>query len=160
MVATNAAPLGPYRGAGRPEAIYLLESLIEKAARSTGIDRVELRRRNLIPASAMPYKAPSGQTYDSGDFGLMLEKALALADWKGFTERRKDSERAGSLRGIGLCCFLEVAGGSPLAEVADLRFGEDGSVVLRTGAQAMGQGQLTTLPLMLSSALQVDAKRI
>jgi carbon-monoxide dehydrogenase large subunit len=160
MVLTNAAPLGPYRGAGRPEAIYLLESLIEKAARETGIDRVELRRRNLIPAAAMPYKAPSGQAYDSGEFESVLDKALALADWRGFAERRKSSERAGKLRGIGLCCFLEVAGGSPLAEVADLRFGEDGSIVLRTGAQAMGQGQLTTLPLMLSGVLQIDVKRI
>lgn len=160
MVLTNAAPLGPYRGAGRPEAIYLLESLIERAARATGIDRVELRRRNLIPASAMPYKAPSGQTYDSGDFAPMLEKVLELSDWKGFPERRAESERRGRLRGIGMCFFLEVAGGSPLTETADLRFGEDGSIVLRTGTQAMGQGQLTTLPLMLSRLLEVDVSRI
>ena len=159
-VLTNAAPLGPYRGAGRPEAIYLLESLIERAALATGIDRVELRRRNLVPASAMPYKAPSGQTYDSGEFEAVLDKALALADWKGFAARRERSESAGRLRGIGLCCFLEVAGGSPLSEIADLRFDADGSIVLRTGAQAMGQGQLTTLPLMLARLLQVDRSRI
>jgi carbon-monoxide dehydrogenase large subunit len=160
MVLTNAAPLGPYRGAGRPEAIYLLESLIERAARETGIDRVELRRRNLVPASAMPYKAPSGQTYDSGDFHRVLEKALELADWRGFPGRRTASERSGKLRGIGLCCFLEVAGGSPLSESADLRFAGDGSITLRTGAQAMGQGQLTTLPLMLARLLEVDVARI
>jgi aerobic carbon-monoxide dehydrogenase large subunit len=160
MVATNAAPLGPYRGAGRPEAIYLLESLIERAARASGIDRVELRRRNLIPASAMPYKAPSGQTYDSGDFAAVLEKTLGLADWRGFPGRRAKSQQAGKLRGIGICCFLEVAGGSPLSEVADLRFTEDGSVVLRTGAQAMGQGQITTLPLMLAKLLEIDVGRV
>ena len=160
MVLTNAAPLGPYRGAGRPEAIYLVESLIERAARETGIDRVELRRRNLVPASAMPYKAPSGQVYDSGDFHRVLEKALELADWRGFPGRRTASERSGKLRGIGLCCFLEVAGGSPLSESADLRFAGDGSITLRTGAQAMGQGQLTTLPLMLARLLEVDVARI
>lgn len=160
MVLTNAAPLGPYRGAGRPEAIYLVERLIEEAARATKIDRVELRRRNLIPPSAMPYLAPSGQTYDSGEFEAVLDKALVLADWKGFPARRKASAAAGKLRGIGLCCFLEVAGGSPLNETADLRFDADGIAVLRTGAQAMGQGQMTTLPLILARQLQVDVSRV
>ncbi len=160
MVLTNAAPLGPYRGAGRPEAIYLVERLIDEAARATGIDRVELRRRNLIPPSAMPYRAPSGQAYDSGEFEAVLDKALALADWKGFAARRKASESEGRLRGIGVCCFLEVAGGAPLSEVADLRFEPDGTAILRTGAQAMGQGQMTTLPLILSKQLQIDPARI
>jgi aerobic carbon-monoxide dehydrogenase large subunit len=160
MVLTNAAPLGPYRGAGRPEAIYLVERLIEEASRATGIDRVELRRRNLIPPSAMPYQAPSGQTYDSGEFEAVLDKALALSDWQGFAARRKLSEARGRLRGIGLACFLEVAGGAPLTETADLRFEADGGAVLRTGAQAMGQGQLTTLPLILSKQLQIDPARI
>ena len=118
MILTNASPLGPYRGAGRPEAIYLVERLIEEAARATGIDRVELRRRNLIPPEAMPYAAPSGQTYDSGEFEAVLDKALALADWGGFAARRAQTEREGRLRGIGLCCFLEVSGGAPLTETA------------------------------------------
>jgi carbon-monoxide dehydrogenase large subunit len=156
VVLTNASPLGPYRGAGRPEAIYLVERLIDRAAIATGLDRIEIRRRNLIPASAMPYRAPSGQTYDSGEFEIVLDKATALADWPGFEKRRALSRQRGRLRGIGLCCFLEVAGGSPLSEVADLRFESDGSVVLRTGAQAMGQGQMTTLPLILSRLLGVD----
>ena len=160
MLLTNAAPLGPYRGAGRPEAIYLLERLIDKAARETGIDRVALRRRNLIPPAAMPYKAATGQTYDSGEFEAVLDKALALADWDGFAARRARSQAAGRLRGIGLSCFLEVAGGSPLSEPADLRFEADGSVVLRTGAQAMGQGQLTTLPLILARQLGIDVGRV
>ncbi len=160
MVLTNAAPLGPYRGAGRPEAIYLVERLIDEAARATGIERVELRRRNLIPVSAMPYKAPSGQTYDSGEFEAVLDKALALADWQGFAARRKAAAAHGRLRGIGVCCFLEVAGGAPLNESADLRFDADGTAVLRTGAQAMGQGQMTTLPLILAQQLQIDVSRI
>ncbi|HET9734517.1 MAG TPA: xanthine dehydrogenase family protein molybdopterin-binding subunit [Burkholderiales bacterium] len=160
MALTNAAPLGPYRGAGRPEAIYLVERLIDEAARATGIDRVELRRRNLIPPTAMPYAAPSGQTYDSGEFEAVLDKALALADWKGFPARRKASAATGRLRGIGVCCFLEVAGGSPLNETADLRFEADGTAVLRTGAQAMGQGQMTTLPLILAKQLQLDVRRV
>jgi len=160
MVLTHAAPLGPYRGAGRPEAIYLVERLIDEAARATKIDRVELRRRNLIPPSAMPYKAPSGQAYDSGEFEAVLDKALALSDWKGFPARREASAAAGRLRGIGLACFLEVAGGAPLTETADLRFAADGTAVLRTGAQAMGQGQMTTLPLILSQQLQVDVAKI
>ncbi len=160
MVLTNAAPLGPYRGAGRPEAIYLVERLIDEAARATGIERVELRRRNLIPVSAMPYKAPSGQTYDSGEFEAVLDKALALADWQGFAARRKAAAANGRLRGIGVCCFLEVAGGAPLNESADLRFDPDGTAVLRTGAQAMGQGQMTTLPLILAQQLQIDVSRI
>jgi len=156
VVLTNASPLGPYRGAGRPEAIYLLERLIDRAAIAVGLDRIEIRRKNLIPASAMPYIAPSGQTYDSGEFETILDKATALADWPGFAKRRAQSRKRGRLRGIGLCCFLEVAGGSPLAEIADLRFEPDGSVVLRTGAQAMGQGQMTTLPLILSRLLKID----
>jgi carbon-monoxide dehydrogenase large subunit len=137
-----------------------VERLIEQAARKTGIDRVALRRRNLVPRSAMPYKAPSGQTYDSGEFEAVLDKALALADWPGFPARKALAERRGRLRGIGVCCFLEVAGGSPLSETADVRFEADGRIVVRTGAQAMGQGQLTTLPLILARLLQVEAARI
>ena len=143
MVLTNTAPLGPYRGAGRPEAIYLIERLIDGAARRMGIDRVSLRRRNLIPPKAMPYKTPNGPIYDSGEFEAAMDKALALADWKGFDKRRAASRRNGRLRGIGMCCFLEVAGGI-LNEKADLRF-EDGKAAIRLGVQAMGQGHLSTL---------------
>jgi carbon-monoxide dehydrogenase large subunit len=159
MVLTNAAPLGPYRGAGRPEAIYLIERLIDAAARAMSIDRVELRRRNLIPASAMPYRAPNGPVYDSGEFEAVMDKALALADWRGFQARRAASERAGRLRGIGLCCFLEVAGGI-LDETVDLRFEQDGRVTLRTGVQAMGQGHLSTLPLIVARRLGVDVSAV
>src|SRR6185295_3699652 len=88
---TNAAPLGPYRGAGRPEALYLLERLIDRAAAATGLDRVELRRRNLIPAAAMPYRTPNGPVYDSGEFEAIMDEALALGDWRGFPGRRAAS---------------------------------------------------------------------
>jgi len=153
MIFTNAMPLGPYRGAGRPEAIYLVERLIDLAARATGIDRVSLRRKNLVPAAAMPYKAPNSPIYDSGEFEAVLDKALALADWNGFAARRAASARAGRLRGLGLCCFLEVAGGSPLQDTADLRFAADGKVSLRIGAQPLGQGHLTTFPPIVAARL-------
>jgi carbon-monoxide dehydrogenase large subunit len=159
MVLTNAAPLGPYRGAGRPEALYLIERLIDSAARAMGIDRVELRRRNFIRPSAMPYRAANGPEYDSGEFEAVMDKALALADWKGFPERRAASERAGKLRGIGLGCFLEVAGGI-LDETVDLRFEPDGTVALRTGVQAMGQGHLSVFPRLLAARLGVDVSAI
>ncbi|HUF93851.1 MAG TPA: xanthine dehydrogenase family protein molybdopterin-binding subunit, partial [Candidatus Limnocylindria bacterium] len=155
MALTNAAPLGPYRGAGRPEALYVVERLLDGAARSMGIDRVELRRRNLIPPAAMPYRAANGQVYDSGEFEAVMDKALALADWKGFADRRAASERAGRLRGIGLACFLEVAGGI-LDETVDMRFEADGTVALRTGVQAMGQGHLSTYPRLVAARLGVD----
>jgi carbon-monoxide dehydrogenase large subunit len=159
MVLTNAVPLGPYRGAGRPEAIYLIERLIDKAAQAIGIDRGELRRRNLIPSSAMPYKTPNGPIYDSGEFQPILEKAQALADWNGFPKRRQTSERNGKLRGIGIGCFLEVAGGI-LDETVDLRFEPDGKVALRTGVQAMGQGHLSTFVPLLARRLGIDSAAV
>jgi carbon-monoxide dehydrogenase large subunit len=159
MVLTNTAPLGPYRGAGRPEAIILIERLLDAAARATGVDRIELRRRNLIPRTAMPYRTANGQVYDSGEFEAVLDKALALADWTGFPARRAASARAGRLRGIGLCCFLEVAGGI-LDETVDLRFEADGTVALRTGVQAMGQGHLSTYPPLVAARLGIDPLRV
>jgi len=154
---TNAAPLGPYRGAGRPEALYVIERLIDQAA--VGIDRVELRRRNLIPSAAMPYRTPNGPVYDSGEFETVLDRALALADWTGFPARRAASERAGRLRGIGLGCFLEVAGGI-LDETVDLRFGADGTAALHTGAQPMGQGHLSTFPRVIAARLGIDPSAV
>jgi aerobic carbon-monoxide dehydrogenase large subunit len=155
VVLTNAAPVGPYRGAGRPEAIYIIERLIDGAARAMNIDRAELRRRNMIPPSAMPYKTPNGPIYDSGDFAAVLDKALANAEWDTFPARRAASERAGKLRGIGIGCFLEVAGGI-LEEIVGLRFEEDGKVAVRTGVQAMGQGHLSTFTALVAARLGVD----
>jgi carbon-monoxide dehydrogenase large subunit len=159
MVFTNAAPLGPYRGAGRPEAIYLIERLIDGAARKMGIDRASLRRRNFIPRSAMPYRTPNGPVYDSGEFEAIMDRATELADWRGFNKRRAASRRNGKLRGIGMCCFLEVAGGI-LNEKADLRFEADGSAAIRLGVQAMGQGHLSTLPGIVAKRLGIDVKSV
>jgi aerobic carbon-monoxide dehydrogenase large subunit len=159
MVFTNAAPLGPYRGAGRPEAIYLIERLIDGAARKLGIDRASLRRRNFIPPKAMPYKTPNGPIYDSGEFKAVMDKALAAADWAGFAKRRAASRKAGKLRGIGMCCFLEVAGGI-LNEKADLRFEADGTAAVRLGAQAMGQGHLSTFPRIIARKLGIDVAAV
>lgn len=159
IVLTNAAPLGPYRGAGRPEAIYLIESLIDGAARAMGIDRITLRRLNFIPPEAMPYQTPNGPIYDTGEFEAIMDKALALADAAGFAKRQKASRKAGKLRGIGLCCFLEVAGGI-LNEQADLRFDEDGTVAIRLGVQAMGQGHLSTLPRVVANRLGIDISQV
>ncbi len=159
LVFTNAAPLGPYRGAGRPEAIYVIERLLDGAARRLGIDRAELRRRNFIPASAMPYRTANGPIYDSGEFEAAMDKALRLADWSGFAARRTASQQKGLLRGIGLCCFLEVAGGI-LNEKADLRFEADGTAAIRLGVQAMGQGHLSTLPGVVARRLGIDVRKV
>lgn len=155
VVLTNAAPMGPYRGAGRPEALYLIESLIDRAARAMDIDRAALRRRNMIAPAAMPYKTPIGPIYDSGDFAAILDKALAKAEWQTFPARRAASERAGNLRGIGIGCFLEVAGGI-LEETVDLRFEEGGKVAVRTGVQAMGQGHLSTFVSLVAKRLGIE----
>jgi aerobic carbon-monoxide dehydrogenase large subunit len=159
LVLTNAAPLGPYRGAGRPEAIYLIERLIDNAAPKLGIDRIALRRRNFIPRDAMPYKTAVGMIYDSGDFEAAMDKALQIADWNGFKARRRQSEKNGRLRGIGICCFLEIAGGI-LNEKADLRFAADGKAEIRVGVQAIGQGHLTTLPRIIAAKLGIPIEKV
>ena len=159
LVFTHTMPHGPYRGAGRPEAIYMIERLLDKAAPSLGLDRVELRRRNLVPASAMPYHAANAMVYDSGDFESLLNQALELSRWSSFEERRQQSTSQGRLRGIGLCCFLEVAGGI-LEEPADLRFNANGTVSLHMGAQAMGQGHQSTYPQLIAQRLGIDISQV
>ena len=156
---THAMPHGPYRGAGRPEAIYLVERLLDQAAPRLGLDRVELRRRNLVPASAMPYAAANAMVYDSGEFEAVLDRALAVSDWSGFEQRRQQSVAQGRLRGIGLCCFLEVAGGI-LEEPVDLRFHADGTVSLHMGAQAIGQGHQSTYPALIAQRLGIPASQV
>jgi carbon-monoxide dehydrogenase large subunit len=159
LVFTNVMPHGPYRGAGRPEAIYMIERLLDKASESLKMDRVELRRRNLIPATDMPYIAPNGQIYDSGEFEAVMDKAIALSEWEGFEARRIIANQQGKLRGIGMCCFLEVAGGI-LEEPADLRFSEDGVVSIHLGAQDIGQGHLSTYPALIARRLGIDIGKI
>ena len=154
MVLTNAAPLGPYRGAGRPEAIIMVERLLDLGAKTCRLDRTEIRRRNLIPVSKIPYETPVGQIYDSGEFEAVLDRALVLADWDGFPNRRAESEANGKIRGIGVCCFLEIAGGI-LNEPASFNV-QDGKAVLRLGVQEMGQGHLTTYTNLIAKHLGIN----
>ena len=135
-VMTNAAPIGPYRGAGREQASYIVERLVDEAARQMKIDRVELRRRNLIPASAIPYKTPSGRLYDSGEFEAVMDKALRLSDWHGFAARAKASAERGLIRGQGIANFLECVGGS-WHEGSHIRFTNDGRVLLASPRNRM-----------------------
>ena len=141
-VFTHTAPLAPYRGNGRPEAIYFLERLVDDAARELGVDRVELRRKNLIPSSAMPYKTSIQFTYDCGEFEKGLDKALVLSDYKNFPERRKQSQTRGKLRGIGLANAIERAA-APGIEYAEIRFEPGGSATLMVGTKSQGQGHET-----------------
>jgi carbon-monoxide dehydrogenase large subunit len=156
---TNTVPTAPYRGAGRPEANYLLERLVEEAARITGIAPDQIRRRNLIPPSAIPYKTPVGTTYDSGDFPAALEKVFGLATHADFPKRRRDAAQRGRLRGIGISCFLEHAGGVP-TEGAALAFPGDGVVELQLGSQSTGQAHATIFPRVLAQQLGISADRV
>lgn len=141
-VFTNTTPLSPYRGAGRPEASYILERIIDIAARGLKIDPAELRRRNFIPPTAMPYKTALTFTYDCGEFETVFDKTLAKADYKGFAARRKQSEAAGKLRGIGLSYTIEAAAG-PSTETAELRFDPSGTAIILAGSTPHGQGHET-----------------
>jgi carbon-monoxide dehydrogenase large subunit len=156
---TNTLATAPYRGAGRPEANYVLERVVEEAARVTGIDPAKLRRRNLIPASAMPYKTAVGTTYDSGDFAPILDKALLLADYAGFKTRRREARRRGKYRGIGLSCLLEHAGGSPL-EGALFTFPGDGTLVVNLNVQSTGQGHASVFPPLVAERLGVPRDKV
>jgi carbon-monoxide dehydrogenase large subunit len=153
-VFTNTAPIGPYRGAGRPEASYIIERIVDQAAAELGVDRIDLRRRNLIRPAAMPYRTPVTQTYDSGAFEEILDEALVLADWDGFAARREESRRLGRHRGIGVACFIEHAG-ARLAETARLRFGADGVVTVYSAAQSQGQGHFTSFAQVIAERLGI-----
>lgn len=159
LVLTNSMPHGPYRGAGRPEALLLVERLMDLAATSMGMDRVQLRRINMVRPEQMPYKAANGMVYDSGEFEQIMDRALELSRWNEFEQRRQASRAKGLLRGIGICCFLEVAGGI-LEEPADLRFLADGTVCLHVGAQAIGQGHLSTYPALIAQRLGIDVSEV
>jgi len=155
-VFTNTVPTGPYRGAGRPEASYLLERVIDAAADLTGIDAAELRRRNLIAAAKIPYVTPFGNTYDSGDFPAMFEHALTRADYAGFRERRKAAKKRGKLRGIGIGCYLEIAGAFP-EEAARITFPGGGKISVSIGAGASGQGHRTIFGAVAAQRLGIAA---
>lgn len=157
-VFTNTALLGPYRGSGRPEATYMVERLIDKAAREMGIDAVAIRRRNLVRSSAMPYRTPGGHTYDTGDFELMLDKALEVAEWDGFAARRSLSETEGRRRGIGIGMHCEFSGLQ--SERMEIRVDQNGSVTAHVGTIATGQGHETMYAQMISEWLHVPMTHV
>jgi carbon-monoxide dehydrogenase large subunit len=158
-VFTNTTTTAPYRGAGRPEANFILERVIEEAARVTGIDPVKLRRRNLIKSSAMPYKTAVGTTIDSGEFETVLDKALALADHDGFKQRRREAAKRGKYRGLGISCMLEHAGGFPLEGTA-LSFPGGETLVLGLNVQSTGQGHATVFNPMLAERLGIKPEQV
>ena len=158
-VFTNTVPVDAYRGAGRPESNYLVERLIDAAARELKIDRIELRRRNMVPPSAMPHKTPVGKEYDSGDFVRVLEEGLKAADYAGFAARKADSARRGMRRGIGMSYYLEATGGDP-TERAEIRFADDGFVDVYVGTQSTGQGHETAYVMLTADRLGIDGDKI
>ena len=158
-VVTNTVPVDAYRGAGRPEAIYLVERIVDVAARELGIAPDELRRRNFIKVSEMPYQTPVESRYDSGDFAGVMSRAIEKADWKGFAARREQARRDGKLRGIGLAMYIERCGGGP-GDTVVLKVDAAGSVTLFSGMQDNGQGHTTTFVQLLSEKLGLDASRI
>jgi carbon-monoxide dehydrogenase large subunit len=158
-VISNSTPVDAYRGAGRPEAAYLLERLVEAAARETGLSVDEIRRRNFIPADAMPYTTALGRTYDSGDFATVLEEGLRDADWAGFEGRRAAAAAAGRLRGIGLSFYIEASGGGG-DESATVQVAPDGMVTVLIGSQSTGQGHETAYGQMVADALGVPLESI
>jgi carbon-monoxide dehydrogenase large subunit len=151
---TNTPSTIPYRSAGRPEAMYVIERLLDLAARECGFDRVELRRRNMIPAKALPWRNPVGITYDSGDYAGVMQRALDMADWAGFPARRKVARKRGKLAGIGVANYIEATSGVP-RERADLMVLPDGRVDLVIGTQATGQGHETAFSQLVADWLGV-----
>ncbi len=156
---TNSSPLGPYRGAGRPEANYYMERVLETAAAEMGIDPIELRRRNHIPAAAIPYATPSGTKYDSGEFSAILDEALAASDWAGFEQRAAESRKRGRLRGRGIGHYLEVTA-PPMREMGGIRFDEDGTVTIVTGTLDYGQGHWSPFAQVLHQTLGVPFDKV
>jgi len=169
---TNTLPTDAYRGAGRPEACYVLERLADRAARELGLDRAEIRSRNFIPKSAMPYKTPIGPTYDCGDFAEIFGQALIAADYVSFAHRKRESQARGLLRGIGLACYLESSGVAPsrlagtmgaragFFESAEIRVEPDGGLRAYLGTHNHGQGHATTFAQILADRLGVPIAKI
>jgi len=157
-VLTNSAPTAPYRGAGRPEATFLIEQLIERAARVIGVDPIEIRRRNFIPTSAMPHKLHSGITYDSGDFMRVTDDCLKLADWNGFPKRAAESKKNGKLRGRSISYFVEEA--AVFNERMVIRFDPSGTVAIIAGTHSHGQGHQTVYAQMIHEWLGAPLESI
>jgi carbon-monoxide dehydrogenase large subunit len=158
-VHSHTSPTYPYRSAGRPEVMYVVERLIDLAARRHGFDRVELRRRNVVPATAMPYRNPVGLVYDSGDYAAAQDRALALADWKGFEARRAEARRRGRYRGIGLANYIELNTGAP-RERAEITVWPDGRIDVVIGTLSAGQGHETSFAQLLVEWLGVEHAQV
>jgi carbon-monoxide dehydrogenase large subunit len=158
-VFTNTTPTDTYRGAGRPEANFLMERLMDAAAEACGLTRDEIRRRNLIPPAKLPYKTQMGNLIDSGDFVGSMEMAMAAAGWQTFPERRAESEARGNLRGLGLSCFIEGAGGPPSEEMR-IRMEPDGSATVFAGTYSHGQGHETVYAQLVNEYLGVPIERV
>jgi len=158
-VLTNTSPTYPYRSAGRPEVMYVIERLIDIAARRHGFDRVELRRRNLVQPGAMPYRNPMGLVYDSGDYPAAMERVLVLADWKGFAARRAEARRRGRYRGIGLSNYLELNTGAP-RERAVITVRPDDRIDVSIGTLSSGQGHETSFAQLLVEWFGVDLGQV
>ena len=159
-VLTNTVPTGPYRGAGRPEAIYRLERVLDVAAARLGVDPVALRRRNLVRPRDLPYRVVSGLAYDSGDFPRLLDRALALADWDGFAARREDSRNRRLLRGRGLAYHIDSTSGLSPKETVEAVATQDGRVRLHSATQEMGQGLKTTYARIAGAIFGLSAEAI
>jgi carbon-monoxide dehydrogenase large subunit len=158
-VYTNTVPVDAYRGAGRPEASYLIERAVDAVAHDLDIAPDALRRRNLIKPKALPYKTPTGKVYDSGDFAGTLARAQELADWDGFNKRAAQSRRAGRLRGIGIATYVEACGNNG-PETATLTLDRDGGVTLLIGSQSTGQGHATSYAQLIAERLGVPPERV
>jgi carbon-monoxide dehydrogenase large subunit len=158
-VLSNKSATAPYRGAGRPEAIYIIERLIDDAARECGFDRVELRRKNLIPASAMPYKNAFGITYDCGEFAQNQDAVLKLADFAGFPARRAEAQKRGKLRGLGLANAIERAA-SPGLEYGEIRFNPNGTALVLMGTKNQGQGHETMFKQVVNERLGLNPEDV
>lgn len=158
-VLTNTVPTAPYRGAGRPEAAYIMESLIEAAAEKLGLDPVEIRRRNMLGPEVMPHKTAVGMNYCSGDFPDLLDRALAAADWSGMAARKAAAKAKGRYRGAGIGMFVEISGGQP-TERAKMSLGSDGLVRVRTAVGASGQGHETVFAMLADEQFGIGTSGI
>jgi carbon-monoxide dehydrogenase large subunit len=158
-VFTNTSHVSAYRGAGRPEGNYYVDRALDFAASELGLDRIELRKRNMIRKSDLPFKAASGMTYDCGDFLGVLKQALEMADYAGFKRRKRESKKNGKLRGFGVGCYLEVTA-APGKELGGIHFEADGTVTIVTGTMDFGMGHATTYAQMLTDMLGVPFERI
>jgi carbon-monoxide dehydrogenase large subunit len=156
---TNTVPVDAYRGAGRPEASYLIERVVDAAAHDLGIASDTIRRRNLVKPKALPYKTPTGKVYDSGDFAGTLARAQELANWDGFNKRAAQSKRTGRLRGIGIATYIEACGNNG-PETATLNLDPDGGVTLLIGSQSTGQGHATSYAQLIAERLDLPPERV